>query len=113
MTFITLEQLQARLASEPRPILVEALPEEHYASSHLPGALNIPKDQVDGLAPRLVTDKNAEIVVYCANTECDASTQVAERLVELGYTNVSDFEAGKKGWLEAGLPVEKGIPTAV
>jgi rhodanese-related sulfurtransferase len=113
MTFITLDQLQAKLASAVKPILVEALPEEFYASSHLPNAVNIPKDQVDELAPRLLKDKNADIVVYCAHSECHASTEVAERLVELGYTQVSDFEAGKKGWLEAGLPVEKGVPAAV
>jgi rhodanese-related sulfurtransferase len=113
MTFISLDQLQAKLVSETRPILVEALPEESYANSHIPGAVNIPKDQIDTLAPRLLKDKSSEIVVYCANTECQASTEVAERLVELGYTNVSDFEAGKKGWLEAGLPVEKGVPAAV
>ena len=113
MTFITLEQLQTKLNENPKLILVEALPEEYYANSHIPGAINIPKDQVDGLAPRLLKDKNAEIVVYCANAECQASTEVANRLVELGYSNVSDFGAGKKGWLEAGLPVEKGVPAAV
>jgi len=45
---------------------------------------------------------DAEIVVYCANRECTASPNLAQRLEEMGYTNVSDFEEGLAGWRSAG-----------
>jgi rhodanese-related sulfurtransferase len=45
--------------------LVEVLPEFQYRQAHLPGAVNIPPGQVRALAPRLLPDKDAEIVVYC------------------------------------------------
>jgi len=45
--------------------LVEILPDFRYRETHLPGALNIPPGQVRELAPRLLPDKDAEIVVYC------------------------------------------------
>ena len=47
--------------------LVEALPKIAYEHAHLPGAINLPSDQVSVLAPKLLPDKNADIVVYCAS----------------------------------------------
>ena len=58
-------------------------------------------------------DKDAEIVVYCANTACQSSIQTAQALEALGYTRVKDYEAGKQDWIEAGLPVESGAPAEV
>jgi len=51
-----------------RITLVETLAPERYREAHLPGALNIPAERVAELAPKLLPDKNAEIVTYCANT---------------------------------------------
>ena len=55
--------LQARLNLDCPPLLVEALGSDYWADAHLPGALNIPADQVDRLAPRLLPDLDAEIVI--------------------------------------------------
>lgn len=87
-------------------ILVEALPEKYFRHSHLPGAINIPHDQVDALAPALLPEKAAEIVVYCANAACQNSRIAARRLGEIGYVNVAVYEPGKADWVEAGLPIE-------
>jgi rhodanese-related sulfurtransferase len=46
--------------------LVETFPKVAYEHAHLPGAINLPSDQVNVLAPKLLPDKNAEIVVHCA-----------------------------------------------
>jgi rhodanese-related sulfurtransferase len=48
-------------------ILVETLPATAYHHAHLPGAVNLPPDRVAELAPQLLPDKSAEIVVYCAS----------------------------------------------
>jgi rhodanese-related sulfurtransferase len=47
--------------------LVETLGEEKYRHSHLPGAVNLPPDRIAELAPDVLPDKSAEIVVYCAS----------------------------------------------
>lgn len=109
---ITRQELQALLDSPARPILVEALPEKHYREKHLPGAINIPHDRVDELAPSLLPDRTAPIVVYCANGPCRNSGLAAERLAELGYRSVRDYHEGKQDWIEAGLPVESGRAAA-
>lgn len=101
-------ELQARLAANPNPVLVEALPEKYYRDGHLPGAINIPHDRVDALAPKLLPDKSAEIVVYCANGPCKNSGIAAQRLAALGYVNVRDYHEGKADWVAAGLPLVRG-----
>ncbi len=98
---ITAEELKARLDRGDDFKLVETLPEEAFRKEHIPGAINIPPDQIEAKAPDQLA-KDDEIVVYCANTECQASPEAAKKLTELGYTKVLDFEAGKQGWKAAG-----------
>jgi rhodanese-related sulfurtransferase len=87
--------------------VVEALGPIYYDDAHLPGAINIPHDRVDALAPSLLPDKDARIVVYCSNTACQNSVVASQRLVELGYRNVFEYVDGKQDWVEAGLPIER------
>ena len=103
---ISRETLQARLTTTEPPVLVEALGAGFYADAHLPGAINIPLGQVDTLAPGLLPDRRAEIVVYCSGS-CSNSITVARRLEELGYEAVGVYEGGKEDWVEHGLPVER------
>lgn len=110
---ITREELRIKLSSASRPLLVEALPEKYYAAKHLPGSLHLPHDQVDALAAGLLPQKSAEIVVYCANRQCQNSHFAAHRLSVLGYTNVSVYAGGKQDWEEAGLPFESTAEAAI
>jgi rhodanese-related sulfurtransferase len=103
---ISRDALKARLDNNEDFSIVEALPEKYFRHSHLPGALNLPHDAVDTLAPSLLPDKGAAIVVYCANAACKNSGIAAEALTALGYRNVSVYEAGKADWIEAGYPIE-------
>jgi len=47
--------------------LVETLPRTAYEHAHLLGAVNIPADKIKEMAPALLPDKTADIVVYCAS----------------------------------------------
>lgn len=47
--------------------VVETLAPERYLEAHIPGALNIPPEQINELAPQLLPDKDAEIITYCTN----------------------------------------------
>src|SRR5262245_21336638 len=100
------EEIQQLQGSKTPLILVEALPERYYAQGHLPGAINLPHDQVRERAPALLPDKSAFIAVYCANTPCQNSAIAARTLDSLGYTNVAEYVEGKQDWVEAGLPLE-------
>ena len=89
-----------------KAILLEALPEKYWRDWHLPGARNLPHDRVRELAPALLPDKSAELIVYCASSTCQNSHIAARVLEQIGYANVSVYSGGKQDWQEAGLPVE-------
>jgi rhodanese-related sulfurtransferase len=109
---ITREELKAKLDGGEGIVVVETLGPRYYEDAHLPGAINIPHTEVDELAPRLLPDKSTQVVVYCSNRACQNSPQAARRLAALGYGNVYDYEEGKQGWIEAGLPTESGAARA-
>lgn len=102
------EEIRAKLERGEDVVLVEALGPKYYEDAHLPGAINIPHTEVDALAPRMLPDREAEVIVYCSNRACQNSPQAARRLVALGYENVYDYEEGKQDWIGAGLPTESG-----
>ena len=105
---VTRETLRRKLERGDEFVLVDALSPMSYAHSHLPGAINITPDWIDERARRRIPDRDTEIVVYCSGPTCDSSTQVARRLLELGYRNVGHYAAGKRDWIDAGLPLEGG-----
>ena len=102
---VTREELKTKMNRGEDLVIVEALGPEHYESSHLPGAVNLPYEFVDE-AEKVLPDKDDEIVVYCMNTGCSASGEEARELVEMGYSRVLHYAAGKQDWIRAGLPVE-------
>jgi rhodanese-related sulfurtransferase len=65
---ISTEDLKAKLDRKDSIKVVETLAPERYREAHLPGALNIPPEQIKELARQLLPNKDAEIVTYCANT---------------------------------------------
>jgi len=105
---ITREGLKAKLDRGEEVVLIETLGPKYYEDAHLPGAINIPHTEVDALAPEMLPDKSAHIVVYCSNRVCQNSPQAARRLAALGYENVYDYAEGKQDWIEAGLSTESG-----
>jgi len=56
---------------------------------------------------KVVPEKNALIVTYCANVHCPASNNLAKRLEQLGYHNVIEMPQGIDGWVAAGYPVNQ------
>lgn len=64
---ITRQELQAKLDRGDHFRLVETASEETFRDAHLPGAINLPPERLAELAPEILPDKKAEIVVYCAS----------------------------------------------
>ena len=106
LRFITIEELLEMLENKERFKLVEVLAKEEYDKGHIPGAINIPLDDLEALAKQKLK-KTDPIVVYCASYICHASTKATRKLLELGYENTVDFKGGKRWWQHAGLKLEK------
>jgi len=67
MNTISREELKGKMDGGAAFTLVETLQEVAYKHEHLPGAINLPPDRVRELAPGLLPDKGAEIIVYCSS----------------------------------------------
>ena len=65
MTNIEREELRAKMDRGDPFALLEVLAPQYYRRSPLSGALNLPPGNVGEMAPTLLPDKKAEIVLYC------------------------------------------------
>lgn len=112
MKTISRDELKQRIDAGQRITLVEALPQRYFEAEHLPGAINIPHDEIRQRAVDELPDKDASIAVYCASTACQNSKIAAQTLTAMGYRHVWEYVEGKQDWKEAGYPLE-GAKVAV
>ena len=64
---ISRDELKTKIDHKESFVLLETLPRTAYDHSHLPGALNLPPDQIRELTPKLVPDKTTDLILYCAS----------------------------------------------
>ena len=99
---ISATELSARRASGNAPVVLDVRTAEEYAAGHIPGALNIPFDQV---AKRISeVDAPHGVALYCLMGPRARLGESA--LLGAGYTSVLHLEGGLAAWQAAGLPVE-------
>jgi molybdopterin/thiamine biosynthesis adenylyltransferase/rhodanese-related sulfurtransferase len=73
---------------------------DEYDQGALPGALHIPRGHLEAQIEGKATDRDQEIVVYCAGGV--RSAFAAKTLQELGYTNVLSMAGGFGKWKDEG-----------
>jgi phage shock protein E len=75
---------------------------EEYASGHVPGAVNIPYDQI---ASRIAeVPKDQDVVLYCKSGR--RAGIAAEVLAGQGYTRLQHLEGDIVAWVDKGRPIE-------
>jgi rhodanese-related sulfurtransferase/DNA-binding transcriptional ArsR family regulator len=103
-----LEPVPAReLLERARKGLVTVLdvrPPEEFAAGHLPGAINVPVERLEGFLSRL--PRRREVVAYCRGPYCLMSFEAVARLRRSGF-RAKRLENGFPEWRAAGLPVER------
>lgn len=109
MQIITTAQLRETLSAPNMVTVVEVLSRSDFNEGHLPGAINVPfNEEFDRRIQETVPGKEQRVVVYSSDQNSDASRQAAERMEELGFTDVLDYADGKAGWRDSGLPLDEG-----
>jgi rhodanese-related sulfurtransferase len=89
-------------------LLIDARPYVKFIGETIPGAISIPDTEFENLKGRLPADKTTPIITFCAGYECHKSHAVAQKLILMGYTNVSNYSAGLPAWKKAGYKTTKG-----
>ncbi len=90
-------------------LLVDVRDADAYARGHLPRAISAPLATLadGGLKPATEATADRLLVFYCWYEECGLSTEAATRARAAGYRNVVAYVAGVKGWVAAGLRLER------
>ena len=70
-------------------IIVDVRRPDEYAEGNIPGAVNIPNEEIGSERPPELPDTDRLLLVHCRTGI--RSRQAAEKLVSLGYTRVYDF----------------------
>ena len=102
MRTIDHEELKQMLDQRKDFRLVIALGEWAYQAKHIPGSLHFAtmRDALQSL------HKEDEIVVYCSDENCIASTALGQLLERNSYSHVLHFAGGLQEWEQAGYPLE-------
>jgi rhodanese-related sulfurtransferase len=111
MKTISAQTLYAAIQSGHAPMLLEALPQRYFDQKHLPGAILFPHDEVAQRAAEVIPSRTTPVAVYCASRSCQNSRIAAQRLIQLGYSDVAVYEGGKQDWEEHGFPFETADAT--
>ena len=89
VTTITAEKAYEMMQSGDDLTIVDVRTEEEYAEGHIEGAIVIPNETIGTEEIEELSDKDATLLIYCRSGR--RSAQAAQKLVDLGYTNVYDF----------------------
>ena len=103
-TGLSPEELLARLDSPTAPQVVDVRRPVEFGVAHIPGAKNIPLDEVEDRLDELRSDNG--VLIYCIN---GARTRQAEPLLyNNGIENVYHLEGAFQAWIQGKHPIEKG-----
>jgi ArsR family transcriptional regulator len=103
---VSREALLERLRDDLVTVL-DVRPADEFALGHVPGAVNIPLDELEARLAGL--DPGREIVAYCRGAWCVLSFEAVAALRARGF-GARRLEDGLPEWRAAGLPVESASP---
>lgn len=67
MSDVSREELLRRLYDSTF-VLVDVLPPDSWGLRHVPGAINLPVDEIQSRAAAVLPDRNREIILYCGTS---------------------------------------------
>lgn len=76
---------------------------DEFTAGHIAGAVHADRNKLEWVTPKKIKDPNAPIYVYCKAGSRGAISTL--RLIEMGYTNVTNITGGMEAWANAGYPV--------
>jgi rhodanese-related sulfurtransferase len=108
MKTITPTELQKLLVAQPDLLLLDVRTPVEFAEVHVPQARNTP---LNGLEPKALIEsiglsQGQPVYVLCRSGA--RAVKAAEKFANDGFDQAVVVEGGTQGWIEAGLPVNRG-----
>ena len=86
---ISMDEAVKMMRDEKDYVILDARRPDEYAEGHIPGAINVPNEEIGTAEIAALPDKSQLILVYCRSGR--RSKDASEKLVKLGYTNIVEF----------------------
>ncbi|OYU34215.1 MBL fold metallo-hydrolase [Novosphingobium sp. PASSN1] len=103
--FISLAGLADAVSGRDNDLIVLDVRERDlFGAAHVPGALHLPRGQLELLVNAMLPDPTRRIVTVCEQGKI--STLAAATLRTMGFTRVMALDGGMKAWRDAGFPSE-------
>ena len=99
---VSAAELHAGREAGTAPVVIDVRTANEYASGHIPGAINIPFDQVAQRISEIETPQGA--ILYCMVGPRARKGESA--LLAAGYKKAFHLEGGLAAWQAAGFPIE-------
>ena len=101
---LTPEQVLEKLDSGKAPLAVDVRSPAEFGVAHIPGAINIPVDEIKDRLDEFKHDNG--VLIYCIN---GSRTRQAEAiLLGADVSNIYHLEGAFNAWIQGKYPVEKG-----
>jgi rhodanese-related sulfurtransferase len=86
-------------------VVLDVRTPQEFAAGHVPGAINIPHDQLANRLGELPASRDKPVVVYCRSGRRSALAE--DVLRQGGFSNVKHLKGDMVGWEAEGRPVER------
>ena len=86
---ISMDEAVKMMKDEKDYIILDARRPDEFAEGHIPGAINVPNEEIGTTDIAELPKKSQLILVYCRSGR--RSKEASEKLVKLGYTNIVEF----------------------
>jgi len=101
---ISADELDRRIREGSAPFILDVRSPGEYAAGHIPGAVLIPYDELEGRLGELSVAASDEIAVHCKSGR--RAEIAAKTLAVAGYTAVRPLEGHIDGWQQGGRPMQ-------
>jgi rhodanese-related sulfurtransferase len=90
-------------------LFADARPSAAYQEGHIRGAMDLDPSEFDTWSGNFFSQFPVDtlIITYCDSAQCPLSTELAEKLMSLGYEKVLVLKDGWNQWKAAHLPTEQ------
>lgn len=86
-------------------LILDVRTPEEYAHGHVPGAVNIPFDKIDGRINELLASKDKDVVLYCHSG--GRAAIAAQTLKAKGFARLLHLDGDIVKWTRENRPTEK------
>jgi phage shock protein E len=108
---MTEDALLARMAGGDKTLVVlDVRTPKEFAEGHVPGAVNISHDELEGRLSELDADRDRDVVVYCHSGR--RAGLALGMLEKAGFKRLYHLEGDYMGWTAAQRPVETAAAPA-